>query len=171
MANVLLHTLLVSVTRLLQQKHSKEWLERATQLLDLLNHSFALCNSTIFVNDNLIPVSDALVSILNDRSLIETNRYMFKSVIYLLLTLINNSDMVLKRVKRQQEIFLQLTDIEGEAYLVLATLVDDNEIMTMMNRNEKCAFVIQQYLKQQNIEENSRLTSLTKRLKSELKTN
>ena len=165
MANMLLNALLVSSIHLLQQKYSKPWSKNVSQLLDLLNHCFTLCSSTIFTSDHLMPITDALLLILSEPSMFEESRPMIKSTIHLLLTLINNNEIISKYCKQRQKFFQRLSKIENEVYLILISLMDDDEIKMMINSNETFPLIIRRYLEQQNNEESNRINSLAKRLK------
>ncbi|CAF1435592.1 unnamed protein product, partial [Rotaria sordida] len=146
-ANILLNALLPSSIRLLQLKPSKH----VTHLLDLLNHSFALCSSTIFTNNNLlVPITYTLLSIISDQSISEESQSMIKSILRLLLTLINNNQMIFQCVQQRQELFQNLIGLEDEAYIILVSIMNDSEIKSMINSNETFALCVQKYIEQQN---------------------
>ncbi|CAF3854051.1 unnamed protein product, partial [Rotaria sp. Silwood1] len=165
MANMLLNTLLAISTRLLQQQYSNSWSKNAIQLLNLLNHCFTLCSSNMLTSEHLVPLTDVLLRILNQPSMFEENQPMIKSVIYLLLTFINNNERILQYCKQRQEFFQKLSDKENEMYLILMPLMSDDEIKTMNNNNGSFSLILRRYLEEQNDEESPRINSLRERLK------
>ncbi|CAF4596428.1 unnamed protein product, partial [Rotaria sp. Silwood2] len=146
-ANILLNALLPSSNRLLQLKPSKH----VTHLLDLLNHSFALCSSTIFTNNSLlVPITYTLLAMISKQSIFEEIYSMIKSILRLLLTLINNNQMIFQCVQQHQELFQNLIGLEDEAYIILVSIMNDSDIKSMINSNETFALCVQKHIEQQN---------------------
>ncbi|CAF3521998.1 unnamed protein product [Rotaria sp. Silwood1] len=162
---MLLNTLLAISTRLLQQQYSNSWSKNAIQLLNLLNHCFTLCSSNMLTSEHLMPLTDVLLQILNQPPMFKENQPMIKSIIYLLLTLINNNERILQYCKQRQEFFQKLSDKENEMYLILMPLMSDDEIKTMNNNNGSFSLILRRYLEEQNDEESPRINSLRERLK------
>lgn len=75
---------------------------------------------------------------------------MIKSIIYLLLILINNEENICEYVKE----FEVLSETENETCLILTSLIDDSKIKTMINKNENFARFLRDYLQENHNEEN-----------------
>jgi len=165
MSNRLLNQLLVTSSIILPQKYPKKFSKVLSHLIDLLNKSFIECNPTLLINDDLILLTDSILSIFNDQSLLEERRSIRKSSIQLLITLINKFEIIFKYVKQRQDIFNKLINIENQFYLILASLMNNNQIKNTIKQNQYFHQFIREYINQQNNQEFYQNDLFIKRLK------
>lgn len=155
MSNRLLNTLLIPSTNILKTKYSQHWLKPLIHLIDLLNKSFTECHSTLLKDDGLILLTDVLLSLVEEESLL------IKSSIHLLIKLINKYENILKYVQQKQEFLYKLIYIENQVYLIIASISNDDQIKIMINNDQNFDLVLREYIKQEN-------DLLSKRLKCKL---
>lgn len=109
MAEKLLNILLKSTAQLLIC-YSKSIEKPVAELLNLLNYSFQLCTTaTLFDDDLVLPLVDAVLSILDEKSLsLQENPWIVKYYIDLLRTLIKKNETILKYIQQREDVFQRL---------------------------------------------------------------
>ena len=113
MSNRLLNTLLIPSINILKKKYSQHWLKPRIHLIDLLNKSFTESHSTTLKNEDLISLTDVLLSLIEEESLL------IKSSIHLLIKLINKYEFILKYIQQKQDILYKLISIDNQIYLII----------------------------------------------------
>jgi hypothetical protein len=120
-------------------------------LLDLLNYSLNVCGtSTTPKTDQLVPITDALLSVIRDGSRL----MLIESAIRLLLTLINKDKLILARVSQHEQLLQKLSEVIDEAYQMVdcSHASNDDESIVQTN-NVQSTSVIHTHCREESNEE------------------
>lgn len=166
LSNILLNSLLVFSANILKNKSIQQWNKPLTELIYLLHHSLTLCEIMIFKNDLWIDIIKTLLSLLNEELMFKERKSLIRSITYLILILINNEEKIYQYIKEYQDKFDILIETNNETCLILTSFIDDSQIQTIIDNNKNFVEFLREFLKESNNEENIRITSFIKRLKS-----
>lgn len=126
MADKLLNTLLKPANQLLIS-YSKSMEKPVAELLNVLNYSLQLCTATtIFDEDLLLSLVDAVLSIIAEKSLsLQENSLIVKCSIDLLRTIISKNTVILKYVQQNEGVFQRFKEL----------IFDTNENLLTTSKN------------------------------------